>query len=718
LAVYTGACGTLTELACNDDACGTQSSLQFTATAGTVYHILAGGYSGSTGTLTITATVTAPPAPSIRISPLTLTFGDTISPLSASSAAAGASAAPKAIVASSQKLVDPQQIMQGFSNSVTVKVIVNLAPPQATLAKTDFGSKDSLSTLQKEIKALQQNVLGNLPAGQVTLRLRYENIAAFSADVTLAGLEALMAHPQVVSIEPVVSVAMNLRQGIPLMHAMTYRSAFNGSNVAVAICDTGVDYNHVHLGGGGFPNAKVIGGYDFGMMDSDPYPDVSIGDENVAHGTCCAGIAAGDLGSFGDYIGGVAPGAKIYALKISNLTLHAPTDSIAGAWDWCVTHKNDDPNHPIVVASTSYGGDRYFSTCDSSIPTLATAANNCVAAGICIVVSSGNDGYCDSLQQPACLSSVISAGAVYDAAFGMALPCVNSASCAPKTASSGCPTGYYATDQSAADRVPSYVNMASFLTLLAPGDDAYTLDITGALGYSSGDYFATFGGTSAAAPYAAGAVAALQSAAKALTGSFLTPASVKSRLTSTGDNVTDPKVAITRPRINLDRAIQGLGAQSFRIYNDGNAPLNVGPMTFQSPAPWVSFGPVPPITIATNGYQDILVGVDMSKAPIGESSVRLLVGSNDSTKNPYPGGVYIVTFNGTPLTLSGISVSNQVVHFTVSGPPFSNCIVFASSVLTNWQPVLTNPIPGSGSFSFTDATATNQAQRFYRAKVP
>ena len=80
--------------------------------------------------------------------------------------------------------------------------------------------------------------------------------------------------------------------------------------------------------------------------------------------------------------------------------------------------------------------------------------------------------------------------------------------------------------------------------------------------------------------------------------------------------------------------------------------------------------------------------------------------------------MYIVTFNGTPLTLSGISVSNQVVRFTVNGPPFSNCIVFASSVLTNWQPVLTNPIPGSGSFSFTDVTATNQVQRFYRAKVP
>ena len=36
-----------------------------------------------------------------------------------------------------------------------------------------------------------------------------------------------------------------------------------------------------------------------------------------AHGTACAGIAGGDLGTVGDYIGGVAYNAKIYAMKIS-----------------------------------------------------------------------------------------------------------------------------------------------------------------------------------------------------------------------------------------------------------------------------------------------------------------------------------------------------------------------------------------------------------------
>ena len=99
--------------------------------------------------------------------------------------------------------------------------------------------------------------------------------------------------------------------------------------------------------------------------------------------------------------------------------------------------------------------------------------------------------------------------------------------------------------------VTSYSNAASFLTLLASSNQAYTLGL-------SGTYNTSFGGTSAACPYAAGAAADLQSAAKTLTGSYLTPAQVRSILTSTGNLITDGKVAITKPRINLGNAVASL----------------------------------------------------------------------------------------------------------------------------------------------------------------
>ena len=453
-----------------------------------------------------------------------------------------------------EKLTDPSTILGGFTNN-KVHVIISLTPPPGS---TDFHSKTSLGLLRAAVKELQEGVLNTLPENAVIPRYRYENLAGFSAEVTPAGLKALQRHPKVVAIEPVFTLTTHLRQGLSLIHGQTYRSAFSGAGIAIAICDSGIDYNHPSLGGGGFPNNKVLGGFDFGDGDPDPIPNGN------GHGTACAGIAAGDLASVGDYIGGVAPSAKLYALKVTSGTSGtASTAGMTAAWDWCVSHKNDNTNYPIMVISTSLGGGRFFATCDGTTPSLTAAANNAVAAGITVLASSGNDGYCDSITSPGCISSVISVGAVYDAAFGDLITCVNSASCAPKIATSDCGTGFESNDSTAPDKVPSYANTASFLTLLAPAEQCYTLDITGTAGYTGGNYYPTFGGTSASCPYAAGAVAGLQSAAKAMTGTFLSPADVRARLVANGDMVTDTKVAISKPRVNLAQAIQSLGANPF-----------------------------------------------------------------------------------------------------------------------------------------------------------
>jgi subtilisin family serine protease len=462
------------------------------------------------------------------------------------------SPAQSAPIISGEKLTNPTQLVSGFGSNTFVKIIANLIPP-AVAEKTDFGSRTSLAVLQSEIKKLQGDVLASIPATQIKVGHRFENIAGFSAEVTVTALATLQADPRVLSIEPDLTVHAHLAQGIPLIHGITYRSTYNGDGVAIAIVDTGVDYTHVRLGGGGFPNSKVLGGYNFGDDNPDPLPDTQ------AHGTCCAGIAAGDFGTVGDYIGGVAYAAKLYALKItSGSSGSAQTSAIVSSWDWCVTHKNDNSKYPILVISTSFGGGQYWATCDSASPSMTAAANNAAAAGITVLASSGNDGYCDSIQSPACISSIISVGAVYDAAFGDFYPCVDSDSCVQKISTMGCLSGFYCVDPTAADKVASFANMASFLSLLAPGNQCYTLDISGPSGYSTGDYYDSFGGTSAASAYAAGSAAILHSAAKALRGTYLTPAEVKARLINFGDNITDPKVAITKPRLNLERAIQGL----------------------------------------------------------------------------------------------------------------------------------------------------------------
>ena len=226
------------------------------------------------------------------------------------------------------------------------------------------------------------------------------------------------------------------------------------------------------------------------------------------------------------------------------------------AWEWCITHQNDDPANPIMIISTSFGGGKYTdqATCNGASSAMTAAAVNAKAVGITIFVSSGNDGYCNATGWPACLSDVVSVGAVYDAGFGNYYPCVSEDSCASKIATASCSTGYYSIDNTAADLVTSYSNTASFLSLFAPSNAAYTTKMGG--GYTSTT--AGFGGTSAACPYAAGAAASLQSAAKARTGTFLSPDQLELYLTNNGDLITDSKVAITKPRINLGQSADAI----------------------------------------------------------------------------------------------------------------------------------------------------------------
>ncbi|MDH4317977.1 MAG: S8 family serine peptidase [Desulfobulbaceae bacterium] len=424
----------------------------------------------------------------------------------------------------------------------------------------DFKNKKVKEQVRNLVTEKVNRVATAFSSPEVRIRQKLSYQFAFAAEVTRAGLQRLVDSPEVVAVEKDQMLLPHLNQGIPLINGTTARTTYDGSGLSIAICDTGIDTAHPRLGAddSAIFNSKVIGGYDTGDDDGDPRPGVT----GEAHGTACAAIAAGDLGTVGDYIGGVAPGAKLYALKISyGIGGNAYSTAMVAAWEWCITHQDDDPANPIMIISTSFGGGKYSALCDSASLSMTTAASNAVAAGITLFVSSGNNGYCDSIAWPACISYVNSVGAVYDAAFGIHYPCVSVDSCVSKTTPSSCSTNYYATDVTAADMVASYSNSAFFLTMLAPANQAYTADITGTGGYNTaldGDYYSSFGGTSAACPYAAGAAAVLQQAAKNIKGSHLSPAQVKSYLVTYGNYLTDGKVAITKPRINLGAAINGL----------------------------------------------------------------------------------------------------------------------------------------------------------------
>jgi alpha-tubulin suppressor-like RCC1 family protein len=62
LAIYTGGCGSFTEVACNDDFNGVTSALSIPTVAGTTYYFLIGGYDGHVGNLVFHLNYFTPPA--------------------------------------------------------------------------------------------------------------------------------------------------------------------------------------------------------------------------------------------------------------------------------------------------------------------------------------------------------------------------------------------------------------------------------------------------------------------------------------------------------------------------------------------------------------------------------------------------------------------------------------------------------------------------------
>ncbi|MFH1615547.1 MAG: right-handed parallel beta-helix repeat-containing protein [Planctomycetota bacterium] len=449
-------------------------------------------------------------------------------------------------------LIDGDTIYDQFNAGAQwVKVIATLVQPYSS-TMVNWASASSVSVMRQDVADLQASVLSTLSPAQFTVRHQLENSAVFSGEVTQAGLASLLANPAVAYVEPVREVHPMLAQAIPLANALIARTTYNGQGLAIAIVDTGVDYTHPRLGGGGFPNNKVIGGYDFGNDDNDPMPGEPY-PPYEAHGTACAGIAAGQLYKFQDYIGGVAYNAGIYALRISDVNGDMYTDAGIAAWDWCLKHRNDNAAYPLKVVSNSWGipyfpfDDPAFA--DAVFPAAAVTVQKLVDAGIAVLAASGNDGFAgDGISWPAAMSNIISVGAVYDTT----------------------------------DMVTDYSNTADILDILAPADPMYTLDIAGPAGYASGDYWPNFNGTSSACPFAAGAVLDLQSAAYQEMGVYLSPDAARNLLILTGDPVTDTKVDITKPRVNLGAAITLLKT-SEPIHVEPNCVINWDPNTGWAP---------------------------------------------------------------------------------------------------------------------------------------
>ena len=225
------------------------------------------------------------------------------------------------------------------------------------------------------------------------VRNRFHLVHAIAATVPQQALAALRANPRIALVEPdvrifAVDAELDNSWGVKRIGAGTVHDGGNrGAGVKVAVIDTGIDRFHPDLA------ANYVDGWDFVNNDADPMDDNQ-------HGTHVAGTIAARDDDAG--VVGVAPEAKLYALKVLDANGAGDFSNVILALQWAV-------DHGINVTNSSFG-----STQDPGSAAKA-AYDNAEAAGILNVAAAGNSGNCQGTGEntlwPARYASVIAVAA-------------------------------------------------------------------------------------------------------------------------------------------------------------------------------------------------------------------------------------------------------------------------------------------------------------------
>ncbi|MBN42890.1 MAG: hypothetical protein CL573_05310, partial [Alphaproteobacteria bacterium] len=242
---------------------------------------------------------------------------------------------------------------------------------------------------------------------------------------------------------------------------------YSGNGVSVGIIDDGIDYAHVDIVEN-YNNAIDFDALDevLGLGSDDPMSD---GVDDF-HGTAVAGVIGGSLGG-GDVVG-VAYEASLAMFRMG-FGFEASASQTEAVLQQMV-------NVDVVNSSWTYGEAFTDNKNELKSAEFFEAITGAVDAGreglgTVIVFAAGNygeDGDSSDYHSFSNTHETISVGSV--GLFGSA---------------------------------SSFTSAGSSILLSAPGEDIYTTDLSGAGGFSTGDYFENFSGTSAAAPIVSGVVA-------------------------------------------------------------------------------------------------------------------------------------------------------------------------------------------------------------------
>ncbi len=297
---------------------------------------------------------------------------------------------------------------------------------QTITEKLNSTSEQIKSTSKQAIINSQKAIIQNQKESTLAFIKTIAPVAAKTADyywsfsgfavknLTPSDVERIRNQPNVKSVHKSKLYHTTMIDVIPLLDINTVWTTpspvegyLDGTGVKIGVIDTGIDYTHSDFGSCTTQQflanqcEKVVGGYDFANNDSDPMDD-------MGHGTHVAGTIAANGTAGGQSFKGVAPNAKLYALKVFGANGGASEQDILSAIEWAIDPNQDGNNEDhLDVINLSLGG--VGDPDDKMSLAIDRAADN----GVVSVISAGNEGAFFSVGSPGTARKAITVGATY-----------------------------------------------------------------------------------------------------------------------------------------------------------------------------------------------------------------------------------------------------------------------------------------------------------------
>lgn len=297
---------------------------------------------------------------------------------------------------------------QGESATLSHRDKDNVIPNRYIVVLKDDGSGGQVTAQgNKDPKQVANEMTQENRVEEVTDT--YKNaLKGFAAKIPDEKVDDVRSDPRVKYVSKdreVRASAQTLPTGVNRVDAdQSSTQAGNGSgsvNVDIAIIDTGINTKH--------PDLNVSGGKDCSSDGKNSYAD------DNGHGSHVAGTAAAKDDSVG--VVGVAPGARLWAVKVLNAKGSGSDSDVICGIDWVTSTKKDsDTTNDIEVANMSLSrpGEDDGNCGQTNFDAEHEAICNSVNAGVTYAVAAGNEADDASFYAPASYDEVITVSALAD----------------------------------------------------------------------------------------------------------------------------------------------------------------------------------------------------------------------------------------------------------------------------------------------------------------